>query len=99
MLAPFGLRVKASYTKVVIFYVVVERVGVIWTWGQADMLVDASRKQQNFPGGPVVKNPLSYAGDTGSIPGLKTGMQYAEGQLSPRATTASPRAPKPARHN
>ena len=25
--------------------------------------------QQNFPGGPVVKNPLTNAGDTGSIPG------------------------------
>ena len=24
----------------------------------------------DFPGGPVVKNPPSNAGDTGSIPGL-----------------------------
>ena len=25
---------------------------------------------QDFPGGPVVKNPPANAGDTGSIPGL-----------------------------
>ena len=24
---------------------------------------------EDFPGGPVVKNPLANAGDTGSIPG------------------------------
>ena len=24
---------------------------------------------QDFPGGPVVKNPPSYVGDTGSVPG------------------------------
>ena len=52
------------------------------------MPVDASRKQENFPGGPVVKNPPSYAGDTGSIPGLKTRIQYTAERLSPRATTA-----------
>ena len=25
---------------------------------------------QDFPGGPVVKNPPANAGDTGSVPGL-----------------------------
>ena len=44
------------------------------------MLVDASRKQENFPGSPVAKNPPSCAGDTGSIPGLETRIQYAMGQ-------------------
>ena len=28
------------------------------------------QKQQDFPGGPVVKNLTANAGDTGSIPGL-----------------------------
>ena len=27
-------------------------------------------KEEDFPGGPVVKNPPANAGDTGSIPGL-----------------------------
>ena len=27
-------------------------------------------RNQDFPGGPVVKNLLANAGDTGSIPGL-----------------------------
>ena len=28
-------------------------------------------KNQDFPGGPVVKNPPAGAGDTGLIPGLE----------------------------
>ena len=32
-----------------------------------------------FPGGPVVKNPLSKAGDVGSIPGLETKISHAPG--------------------
>ena len=42
---------------------------------------------RDFPGGPVVKNPPSNAGDAGSIPGLGTKVPHAVGQLSPRATT------------
>ena len=42
---------------------------------------------QDFPGGPVVKNLPSNAGDTGSIPGLGTRFPHAAGQLSPHATT------------
>ena len=42
---------------------------------------------RNFPGGPVVKNPPSNAGDTGSIPGQGTEIPHAMGQLSPHATT------------
>ena len=41
----------------------------------------------DFPGGPVVKNLPSNAGDTGSIPGQGTKIPHATWQLSPRATT------------
>ena len=42
---------------------------------------------QDFPSGPVVKNPPSNAGDMGLIPGQGTKIPHAEGQLSPCATT------------
>ena len=42
---------------------------------------------QDFPGGPVVKNPPSKAGDVGLIPGQGTNILHAAGQLSPCATT------------
>ena len=42
----------------------------------------------DFPGGPVVKNPPSNAGDVGSIPGQGIKIPHAVGQLSLRATTA-----------
>ena len=38
----------------------------------------------HFPGGPVVKNPPSNAGDGGLIPGQGTKILHAVGQLSPR---------------
>ena len=41
----------------------------------------------DFPGGPVVKNPPSNAGDMGSIPGQGTKIPHAAGQLSQRART------------
>ena len=44
----------------------------------------------NFPGGPVVKNPPSNAGDAGSIPGQETKIPHATGQLSLRAATTEP---------
>ena len=49
-------------------------------------------KQHNrdFPGGPVVKNPPSNAGDTGSITGRGTKIPHAMGQLSSRAITPEP---------
>ena len=40
---------------------------------------------QDFPGGPVIKNPLSNARDAGSIPGWGTKIPHAVGQLSPHA--------------
>ena len=46
----------------------------------------------DFPGGPVVKNPPSNAGDAGSIPGWGTKIPHAAGHLSPRAL-------EPAHHN
>ena len=39
-------------------------------------------KHQNFPSGPVVKNPPSKAGDVGLIPGQKTKIPHATAQLS-----------------
>ena len=44
-------------------------------------------KSGDVPGGPVVKNLPSSAGDVGSIPGEGTKIPHAAGQLSPRATT------------
>ena len=38
---------------------------------------------KDFPGGPVVKNPPSSAGDVGSVPGWGTKNPDAWGQLSP----------------
>ena len=42
---------------------------------------------RDFPGGPVVKNPSSNAGDVGSIPVWRTKISYTEGQLSPHTPT------------
>ena len=41
----------------------------------------------DFPGGPVVKNLPSNAGDAGSIPGWGTKIPHAAGQASLRTTT------------
>ena len=45
---------------------------------------------RDFPGGPVVKNLPSNAGNTGSIPGQGTKIPHATGKLSPGATTTEP---------
>ena len=44
----------------------------------------------DFPGGPVVKNLLSKAGEVGLIPGRGTKIPHAIEQLSPRATIREP---------
>ena len=44
----------------------------------------------DFPGGPVIKNLPSNAGDVGSIPGRGTKIPHTAGQLSPRAKTTEP---------
>ena len=54
------------------------------------MLLSKNRNLQknthrDFPGGPVVKNPPSNAGDVGSIPGRGTKIPHAVGQLNPCA--------------
>ena len=49
---------------------------------------------RDFPGGLVVKNPPSNAGDAGSIPGRGTKITHAVGQVSPHTTTT-----EPAHHN
>ena len=51
-----------------------------------------ARKSQNglgrdFPGGPVVENPPSNAGDINSIPGQGTYVPYATEHLNPCAAT------------
>ena len=38
---------------------------------------------RDFPGGPVVKNPPSNAGDMGSVPGQGTEIPHPVGQLKP----------------
>ena len=44
----------------------------------------------DFPGGPVIKNLPSKAGDAGSIPGWGTLIPHAMGQLSRSASTIDP---------
>ena len=59
---------------------------------------------QGFPGGPVAKNPLTSAGDTGSIPGPgrfcmpQSNSAHAQ-PLSPNSTTRSHRREKPPNPN
>ena len=43
-------------------------------------------KLRDFPGGPVVKNPPSDAWDLSSVPGQRTKIPHAVGQLRPCAT-------------
>ena len=47
----------------------------------------------DFPGGTMVKNPPSNAGDAGLIPGWETKIPHAAGHLSPHATTTEPTHP------
>ena len=44
-------------------------------------------KGWDFPGGPVIENLPSNAGDPGSIPGQVTKIPHATGQPSPCDTT------------
>ena len=50
-------------------------------WGCWRAVGYTNPKHLYIPGGPVVKNLPSNAGDTGSIPGLGTEIPYATGQL------------------
>ena len=51
---------------------------------------NSKRYVWDFPGGPVVKNPPSNAGDMGLIPGRGTKIPHATGQLSLHAATTEP---------
>ena len=55
--------------------------------GESWELLKPLKRDVGLPGGPVVKNPPSNAGDTGSIPGRGTKILHAAGQLSPRTAT------------
>ena len=46
--------------------------------------------ERDFPGGPVVKNLPSNAGDACSIPGWGMKIPCTKGQLSPRDAAAPP---------
>ena len=55
-------------------------------WGNRERLVKGTNFQlqdeqgQDFPSGPVVKNPPSNAGDSGSMTGQGTKIPHAKGQ-------------------
>ena len=55
-----------------------------------DFMSYLESQHRDFPGGLVVKNLPSNAGDAGSIPGRGTKIPHAVGQLNLRATTTDP---------
>ena len=48
------------------------------------------KEDKTFPGGPVTKNLPSNAGDNGLIPGRRTKIPQAAGQLSPNVAITEP---------
>ena len=74
--------------------------GIIFQKIQTAQTAQYQKKQTNkkknwkmgrdFPGGPVVKNPPSNAGDADSIPAQGIKIPHAVGQLSLHATTTEP---------
>ena len=58
---------------------------------QVPVLISQERIFGDFPDSPVVKNPPSNSGDTGSIRGQGIKVLHAKGQLNP--CTATRRAP------
>ena len=64
------------------------------------MSKDKNYVSRDFPGGPVVKNLPSIAGDMGLIPDRGTKIPHAMGQQSLHTPQLlSPRAPEPKGHN
>ena len=58
---------------------------------QSTVLTNAKvASDRDFPGGPVVENLPSNAGDASSIPGQGTKIPHVAGQLSRYATTTEP---------
>ena len=49
------------------------------------------KKTSDFPGGPVIKNLPSNAGDVGLIPGFGTKIPHAAKQLSPCTANTEPK--------
>ena len=70
----------------------IPRQTISWAFQQTSTSIKELRE---FPGGPVVKNPPSNAGDAASIPGRGTKIPHATGQPKLQATTEE----KPACHN
>ena len=58
-----------------------------------------TRHLEDFPGGPVVKNLPSNAGDIGVIPGPGTHIPHAIERLNPWPQLPSPGALEPAHNN
>ena len=57
-------------------------------WLKETGLESIKNLERGFPGGPVVKNLPSNAGDAGSIPGWWSWTPHAVGQLSLHTTAA-----------
>ena len=53
-----------------------------------DYAIYLEKNIRDFPGGPVVSNLPSNAGDAGSIPRQGTRIPHAMGQLSPGTATS-----------
>ena len=51
------------------------------SWHLLEPLICQEALSRDFPGGPVVKNLLSYSGDVGLILGPGTKIPHAAGQL------------------
>ena len=66
---------------------------------QVPVLISQERIFGDFPDSPVVKNPPSNAGDTGSIRGQGIKVLHAKGQLNPCTTTREPHAWRKIQHN
>ena len=68
-----------------------EKVGVESCKKQKELFIQLGGRNKgyygDFPGGPVVKNPPSNAGNVSSIPGQGTKIPHVSRQLNPRATT------------
>ena len=58
-----------------------------WVYSVVTLITFQLATYGDFPGGPMVKNLPSNAGNTGSIPGWGTKILHATGQLSLCATT------------
>ena len=63
--------------------------------GTGHCLAMSDGHQEDFPGAPVVKNPLANAGDTGLIPSPGTKISHAPEHLCTCTTTTEPTCLEP----